>query len=392
MFGIYAQPWWGYILITLILTHVTVVGVTIYLHRCQAHRSVELHPIVSHFFRFWLWLTTGMVTKEWVAIHRKHHRYTEVTGDPHSPRVYNVKQVLFEGAELYRTAAQDQQMIEEYSYGTPDDWMERHVYLPYNSRGVLVMLAINIILFGLPGVAIWAAQMMWIPFFAAGVINGLGHYWGYRNYETADASTNIVPFAIFLAGEELHNNHHAFASSARFSSRWWEIDLAWIYLRTLSMVRLAKIRKLAPKLQKQPGKGTIDLQTVQAFYQGRMQVWSDYYHHVVQPTLKATKQEVDQATRPLFRRAGKLFVRDKALLSERSIERLEQLLQTREPLRLVYGFGEQLRSIWQGKYASQQDFLQSLQEWCSKAESADSHCLRHFVQYLKQLSLLPAEA
>jgi len=391
MFGIYAQPWWGYIAITLVMTHITVLGVTIYLHRCQAHRAVQLHPIVSHFFRFWLWLTTGMVTKEWVAIHRKHHRYTEMSGDPHSPKIYNVTNVLFQGAELYRDASKDQDMIEEYSYGTPDDAMER-LYQRYHSKGVLLMLLVNMVLFGIPGLAMWTVQMMWIPFFAAGVVNGLGHYWGYRNYETQDASTNLVPFGILLAGEELHNNHHAHASSARFSSRWWEIDVAWGYLRVLSFFGLAKICKLAPKLKKCSGKGSIDLQTVQALNQGRMQVWTDYYHHVIQPTLKVAKREVDKKTRPLFKRAGKLFVRDKSLMSAGSIDRLEALLQAREPLRLVYAFGEQLQAIWQSKHASQQDFLKSLEEWCDKAESSDSCFLKRFVQYLKELSLIPATA
>ena len=214
MFGLLNLSFWGYVIATIVLTQITIAAVTIYLHRHQTHRALTLHPIISHFFRFWLWMTTGMVTGEWVAIHRKHHATTDVEGDPHSPVVLGIKKVFWEGAELYRAARKDRQMIEKYSHGTPDDWMERKVYKPYSARGVLIMLGLDLLFFGIPGVSIWAIQMMWIPLWAAGVVNGIGHYWGYRNYECQDSATNVFPWGFWIGGEELHNNHHTFVFAA----------------------------------------------------------------------------------------------------------------------------------------------------------------------------------
>ncbi len=222
----------------LIMTHITVIGVTIYLHRCQAHRALELNPIISHFLRFWLWLTTGMLTKEWVAIHRKHHSNCEQDDDPHSPVKYGILRVLFGGVGLYRKA-KDPETIERYGNGTPNDFMERiYTRVPYG--GVLALAVIDLLLFGIPGVVMWAVQMVWIPFFGAGVINGIGHYFGYRNTNTPDQSRNVVPFGILLGGEELHNNHHAYPTSAKFSMKWWEFDLSWLYIRLLSVFGLAR--------------------------------------------------------------------------------------------------------------------------------------------------------
>src|SRR3990167_5483337 len=230
LYGILHLSFWGYVIATLILTQITIAAVTIYLHRNQSHRALYLHPIVSHFFRFWLWLTTGMVTAEWVAIHRKHHASTEVDGDPHSPKIEGLKKVLLEGAELYRASTKDREMIEKYSHGTPDDWLERNVYKRYSAKGIFFMLSVDLLLFGVPGVTIWAIQMMWIPIHAAGIINGVGHALGYRNFECPDASTNIIPWGFWIGGEELHNNHHTFASSAKFSVKWWEFDIGWFYI------------------------------------------------------------------------------------------------------------------------------------------------------------------
>ena len=247
--GLIDLPWWGYVVVALVLTHVTIASVTIFLHRGQAHRALDLHPAISHFFRFWLWLTTGMVTKEWVAIHRKHHAKVETEEDPHSPMTRGIDTVLWQGAELYRAESRNVETLDKYGLGTPDDWIERNVYTRFSWQGVGLMLAVNLVLFGPIGATIWAVQMAWIPFFAAGVINGIGHYWGYRNYAAADTSRNIVPWGILIGGEELHNNHHAYGSSAKFSSRWWELDIGWLYVRTLSALKLATIRKVAPKLQ-----------------------------------------------------------------------------------------------------------------------------------------------
>src|SRR4030065_324241 len=231
--GLIALPWWGYIVVTLVFTHITIAGVTIFLHRHQAHRALDLHPLVSHFFRFWLWLTTGMVTKEWAAIHRKHHARCETAEDPHSPQVLGIGKVLREGSELYRAEAKNQETLVKYGHGTPSDWIERHLYTPHSATGFTPMFIVNVLLFGPIGHTIWAVQMMWIPITAAGGINRIGHYWGYRNYEAADASTNIVPWGILIGGEELHNNHHTFASSAKLSSKWWEFDIGWVYLPPL---------------------------------------------------------------------------------------------------------------------------------------------------------------
>src|SRR5437879_6137579 len=245
--GLIPLSWWGYIVVTLVLTHVTIASVTIYLHRSQAHRGLDLHPAIAHFFRFWLWLTTGMVTKEWVAIHRKHHAKVETDEDPHSPQTRGIRKVLLEGAELYRKESKNLETLEKYGHGTPDDWVERNVYTRHSWQGVGLMLAINLVLFGPIGMTIWAIQMMWIPVTAAGIINGIGHYWGYRNYECSDAATNILPLGILIGGEELHNNHHTFATSAKLSSKWYEFDIGWGYIRVLETLGLAKVKKVAPK-------------------------------------------------------------------------------------------------------------------------------------------------
>lgn len=245
--GVFQWPWWGYILYTLVVTHITIASVTIFLHRHQAHHSLELHPVVSHMFRFWLWLTTGMFTKTWTAIHRKHHSAVETAEDPHSPKIFGIKKVLFEGAELYRASGKDKEMLERYGKGTPDDFIERHLYGKHDRIGILSMLVFNVILFGPIGITMWAIQMMWIPVTAAGVINGIGHYWGYRNVETNDASTNVVPWGIVVGGEELHNNHHAHPISAKLSLKWWEFDIGWMYIRVLEIFGLAHVKYIHGK-------------------------------------------------------------------------------------------------------------------------------------------------
>src|ERR1700704_2749634 len=274
--GLLDLPWWGYVVAALALTHVTIAGVTIYLHRCQAHRALELHPVVSHFFRFWLWLTTGMVTKNWAAIHRKHHARCETEEDPHSPQVVGIEKVLWEGAELYRKEARNAETMDKYGRGTPDDWIERHLYTKHDRIGIGSLVVLNFVLFGFAGVAIWAVQMLWIPLFAAGVINGIGHYWGYRIFQPEDASTNIVPWGILIGGEELHNNHHAYASSARFSNRWYEFDIGWFYIRALEILGLAQVKKVAPTLKLDTAKTRCDLATVQAVITHRYDVLAKY--------------------------------------------------------------------------------------------------------------------
>ncbi|MGH9555506.1 MAG: DesA family fatty acid desaturase, partial [Terriglobales bacterium] len=263
-------------LYALAVTHITIAAVTIYLHRCQAHRGLDLHPAVSHFFRFWLWLTTGMVTKTWAAIHRKHHARVETVEDPHSPQIYGINKVLWEGAELYRKEARNRETMDKYGLGTPDDWLEQHFYSPHDRYGIAVLFAVNFALFGFIGVTIWAVQMAWIPFLAAGVINGIGHYWGYRTFQPEDTSTNIVPWGILIGGEELHNNHHAYPTSARFSMRWYEFDLGWQYIRALEWLGLAQVKKVAPELRLDTAKTRCDLATVQAVITHRYEVLAKY--------------------------------------------------------------------------------------------------------------------
>jgi len=230
------------ILYTLVMTHITILCVTLFLHRGQTHKAVTFHPAINHFMRFWLWLTTGMVTKQWVAIHRKHHQGSDTEADPHSPQVYGIWRVLFGGAFLYHKASKDTAMVEKLGIGTPDDWLERNVYTPHSRLGILLMLIINLVLFGPIGLLVWGVQMIWIPFWAAGVVNGLAHWWGYRNTDTKDTSRNLIPFAFWIGGEELHNNHHADGANAKFSQKWWEFDLGWAYISLFKKLGLATVR------------------------------------------------------------------------------------------------------------------------------------------------------
>ena len=385
MFGLLNLSFWGYVIATIVLTQITIAAVTIYLHRHQTHRALTLHPIISHFFRFWLWMTTGMVTGEWVAIHRKHHATTDVEGDPHSPVVLGIKKVFWEGAELYRAARKDRQMIEKYSHGTPDDWMERKVYKPYSARGVLIMLGLDLLFFGIPGVSIWAIQMMWIPLWAAGVVNGIGHYWGYRNYECQDSATNVFPWGFWIGGEELHNNHHTFASSAKFSLKWWEFDLGWFYICCLSFLGLAKVKKLPPKFTREEGKILVDLDTVKAVVGNRFQVMSQYYKRVIRPVLREEKRNVTEAPadKALFLRAGVLFRRREEMLSPKALSRLETLLCRYERLRLVYTYRQSLQNIWLKTASSQKELIESLQQWCKQAEESGLDVLKQFSKQIK---------
>ncbi|MFC3908843.1 fatty acid desaturase [Legionella dresdenensis] len=387
LFGILNLSFWGYVIATVILTQITIAAVTIYLHRCQTHRALTLHPLISHFFRFWLWLTTGMVTAEWVAIHRKHHATTDIEGDPHSPKVLGIKKVFWQGAELYRDAAKDREMIAKYSHGTPNDWLERNVYSRFSSKGILIMFLLNLVLFGIPGISIWAIQMLWIPLHAAGVINGIGHHWGYRNFECHDAATNIIPWAFWIGGEELHNNHHTFASSAKFSVKWWEFDIGWLYIRCLSFLGLAKVKKLPPKLAMEEGKLHVDIDTVKAVISNRFQVMSFYYKRVIRPILKREKQVVtdvgDKAERKLFQRAGRLLRLQDNLLSPRARTRLQALLDCREQLRIVYNYRQSLQNIWLKTASSQKELVEALQQWCRQAEESGLDVLHQFAQQIK---------
>jgi stearoyl-CoA desaturase (delta-9 desaturase) len=390
--GVFDLPWWGYVVVILALTHVTIAAVTIYLHRCQAHRGLDLHPAVSHFFRFWLWLTTGMVTKEWVAIHRKHHAKVETDEDPHSPMTRGIDTVMWRGAELYRDEARNQETLAKYGMGTPDDWMERNVYSRFSWQGVGLMLAVNLFLFGPLGATIWAVQMLWIPFWAAGVINGIGHYWGYRNFASGDTSTNIVPWGILVGGEELHNNHHAYGSSAKFSSRWWEFDLGWGYIRLLSALKLATVRKVAPKLVIAPPKSVPDHTTLQAVITHRYAVATSYAR-----SLKATcaaeiehlrarvrSGELKGIEVPNLRRVRQWLSTEPSALKPAERASLAKALAASTALAKIYAMREELSTLWSRSTESSEQLLARLQDWCHRAERSGIESLANFSMMLRR--------
>ncbi len=387
--GLIELPWWGYVLATLALTHVTIVSVTVFLHRHQAHRAIDLHPAVSHFFRFWLWLTTSMNTREWAAVHRKHHARVETPEDPHSPRVYGIATVLWQGAELYRLAANNKALVEKYGYGTPDDWLERNVYSRHKDLGIVLMLLADLALFGVIGLTVWAVQMAWIPFFAAGVINGVGHYLGYRNFEVADASTNIVPWGLLIGGEELHNNHHAFASSAKFSQQPWEFDLGWGYIRTLVLLGLASVRRVAPKPAKVRDKVGIDIDTVRAIATHRMHVMAAYAHEVVARVYREEIRRAGLESRSLLKPVKRWLNRE-SLLDEATRARLSQALEHSHALARVHQFKHSLQSLWSARSAAPETLVAALQEWCRQAEETGISALAEFAGSLRRYSLRPA--
>ena len=385
--GLIDMPWWGYVLATLAMTHVTIAAVTIYLHRHQAHRALNLHPAVAHFFRFWLWLTTGTITEEWVAVHRKHHACVESEEDPHSPKIYGIRRLLLEGAELYRIGARDPETIAKYNHGCPDDWLERNVYKPYTDRGYYLLLLIDVVLFGPIGITIWAVQMLWIPILAAGVINGVGHWWGYRNYETQDISTNIVPWGVLIGGEELHNNHHAFASSAKLSSKPWEFDVGWAYIRMLEFLRLAKVKKLPPEVVMVPGKRDLDVETVQALVSNRFHVMADYAKRVLSRVHAEEIAKIESSRRGFLKPVRSLLIREESLLSGEARQRLERALAYSDALKTVYRSKRQLQALWQQRHATHEHLVEALREWCRQAEGSGVRALAEFARTLPAYSM-----
>lgn len=383
-YGVLQLPWWGYVLALLILTQLTIASITLYLHRCQAHRALELHPIASHFFRFWLWLTTGMVTKEWAAIHRKHHAKVETEEDPHSPQVKGIKKVLWEGAELYRKESLNKETMERYGQGTPDDWIERHVYTPHSAMGITLMLIIDLLLFGVVGLTIWALQMAWTPFFAAGIVNGVAHYWGYRNFECQDASRNISPWGIFIGGEELHNNHHTYGTSAKFSVKWWEFDIGWFWIRIMQVFGLAKPKRIPPKAQVQPGKASVDTDTIKAIISYRFQILARYSKDVIVPVLQEERHRASEAGSSMLRRVRTLLIREPSLVKDsKKQQQLQNVLDQHPLLRVVYQYRLNLQNIWARSTATQKELVEALQDWCRQAEATGIEVLRDFVKNLK---------
>jgi stearoyl-CoA desaturase (delta-9 desaturase) len=383
LYGRLNFSWWECLLALLVFTQITIAAVTLYLHRSQAHRSVDFHPAVSHFFRFWLWLTTGMNTKEWVAIHRKHHIACETEDDPHSPQVKGIKKVFFQGTELYRAEAKNQETLERYGKGTPEDWLERHVYTKHPVLGIGLMLTLDLILFGVYGITLWAIQMMWIPLSAAGFINGVGHYWGYRNFECADASRNITCWGLLVGGEELHNNHHTYPTSAKLSVKWWELDIGWTYITLLKWISLAKVKKVPPKLEQIVDKKQIDIDTLRALFANPLQIMAHYSNNVLVPVFKQEYKRMGDRSKELYRRGKKLLVVDSSLMDAFGKQSLNKILQNSQTLAQVYQFRIKLQAIWNRSSTSQNELLDALQEWCKQAEATGLEALQQFVRQLK---------
>jgi len=371
---------WQIFIYTLIVTHITIAGVTIFLHRCQAHRALDLHAIPSHFFRFWLWMTTGMVTKEWAAIHRKHHAKCETEEDPHSPVTRGIDKVVYEGAELYRIEARNTETIEKYGHGTPDDWIERNVYSKHSALGVSMLLVINIVLFGVLGLSVWAVQMMWIPVTAAGIINGIGHYWGYRNFDCKDASTNILPWGIIIGGEELHNNHHTYGTSAKLSSTWYEFDIGWMYITILSFFGLAKVKKVAPAPRFDREKLVADLDTLQSIVANRYdvmskyalslrQVWSDEISNI------RAKSALEKK---ILKSSKKLLQCEPASLETAQQQQLSEIFKYSDTLKTMHEMRTELAALWERSHSSSDQLLDQLRDWCARAEASGIRSLQQF--------------
>jgi stearoyl-CoA desaturase (delta-9 desaturase) len=382
--GFIDLPWWGYIVVALTLTHITIASVTIFLHRHQAHRALNLHPIPSHFFRFWLWLTTSIVTKEWAAVHRKHHAKCETEEDPHSPVILGIKKVLLEGAALYRKEAENQETLDKYGHGTPNDWLENNLYSKYSGFGIALMLVIDILLFGPIGLTIWAVQMAWIPVNAAGIINGVGHYWGYRNFHTEDTSTNIVPWGIFIGGEELHNNHHAYASSAKLSNKWYEIDIGWLYIRTLETFGLAQVKKRAPRVRLNQAKTSCDMETLHAVIANRYEVTARYAELLKKTySMEIARLKLHTLDKIDLARIKHWLHLDEDVLTEHQKTKLDVVIKASGILQTAYTLRQELAVVWQNSTATKEQLVKQLEDWCHRAENSGIAALQEFSQRLR---------
>ncbi len=381
--GLTRATWWQIVLFTLATTHVTIASVTIFLHRAQAHRSLDLHAIPSHFFRLWLWLTTGMVTKEWVAIHRKHHAKCETEDDPHSPQTRGIKTVLLTGSELYRSEAKNQETLAKFGHNTPDDWIERNLYSRYSWQGVGLTLILDVLLFGGAGLTVWAVQMLWIPITAAGIINGIGHFWGYRNFEAVDASTNISPWGIIIGGEELHNNHHTYPTSAKLSVKKYEFDIGWMYIRMLEMVGLAKVRKTPPMLKLGSVKPVADDKTLEALIANRYEVMARYakeMRRACKAELAHLKEQGAKNTAKWreLRLAKRWLHRDDDKIPQGVKPQVSSALQHSPQLAKLVLMREELRQLWTRTNVSAEQLVHDLQAWCKKAEESGIAALQEF--------------
>ena len=391
-YGLANLSFWGYVVVALLFMHVTLIGITLYYHRDQAHHSVELHPALRHFFRLWLWINTGASTQEWVAVHRKHHAFCEREGDPHSPLLFGLKNIVLRGAEFYRAEAAKSETIEKFSQGTPTDWLERNLYRRWSNSGVVLLVFADLLFFGVPGIILLAIQLTTMPLLAAGIINGVGHAKGYRNFDTDDASTNIWPFAVLVAGEELHNNHHAFPSSARFSQRPWEVDLGWLYLKVLSAIGLAKIRRVAPEPELIAASTAPDVDALRAIIVNRMHVLRHYTDRVTLPVLSCELEHLGGNAARLLRRAKRLLSWQPGFMDQASLERLADLIDRHPGLKTVLDFRADLKALWEDAHASNERLLAELRQWCARAEASGIEALQEFSAYLKSFQPLPEPA
>jgi stearoyl-CoA desaturase (delta-9 desaturase) len=377
--GLWDLSWWQVVLYTLVTTHITIAAVTIFLHRTQAHRAMDLGAIPSHFFRFWLWLGTGMVTKEWVAIHRKHHAKCETEEDPHSPQTRGIDTVLWRGAELYRAEAKNKETMAKFGHGTPNDWIERNLYTRYSWQGVGVMLILNVALFGMAGLAVWAVQMLWIPITAAGIINGIGHYWGYRNFEAPDASTNVSPWGLIIGGEELHNNHHTYPTSAKFSVKPYEFDLGWFYISLMQKIGWATVKKVPPKLRLGAIRPVADEKTLEAVIANRYEVMAGYAREMK----RVCRAEIAQLQAKghdsgMLKTAKRWLHRDSEKVPAAAKPQLDQVRAAHPVLDKMLSMREELRQMWLNTNHSREQLTAELQAWCRRAEESGIEALKQF--------------
>ena len=391
--GLLQFGWLATLVWLLVATQLTIFAVTLYLHRSQAHRGVDFHPVVAHVFRFWTWLTTSMITREWVAIHRKHHAKCETEDDPHSPRFKGIRTVFWQGVELYREARGMRADIEQYGKGAPSDWIERKVYTPWATFGPTLLLFVSFALFGFKGVAVWAIQMAWIPFWAAGVVNGLGHWWGYRNFETTDTATNLTPWGVWIGGEELHNNHHAFPSSAKFALRKWEFDIGWMVIKSLEAVGLAKVLRVAPSLDVRPNIHVPDTDTMRALLTHRFQAMTDFQRNVLTPALREEAQAAGAKLRSLLpRKLRKGLVDDGRWLQPDARAQLQQWVDQRPRIRTLVEHRARLSALLEARSQNASEALQALQAWCREAEASGNRALQAYSARLKGYSLQSVRA
>ncbi len=388
--GLWQPAWWQVLLFTLVTTHITIASVTIFLHRHQAHRALDLHPVASHFFRFWLWLTTGTVTKEWTAVHRKHHAKCEMPGDPHSPVVFGIRKVFWQGYELYRAECANPETLQRFGHNTPQDWLERHLYARHTWLGVGSLLLIDLLLLGPIGLTVWAVQMVWIPITAAGVINGVGHWWGYRNFESADASTNVSPWGLLIGGEELHNNHHTYPTSAKLSVRPYELDIGWAYIRALQALGLATVKKTPPRLRFGALKPVADENTLEALIANRYEVMARYARELRRVCrAEITVLKVRQQDFSVLKAARRWLPLDLEKVPAHAQPSVAQACATNPVLEKMLTMREELRQLWLNRAQSREQLVSELQAWCARAEKSGITVLAEFSRKLRSAHLVP---